>query len=305
MSIQRGITMRALMTAACVLSGVVAVPAAAQAADAPCVRQNLALPAGSWQRMDLAAADPSGRFQIAWGTDTSDQAHMIRWDNGVPADLGTPPGSLVDVDQQGDIVGTTFDDQTFRGTAWRWSDGQLTTLPGLPDSVTTDARAIAPDGTIAGFTRSADGQSTAVIWGPDNSIHVLPATGPSEAPGRDPQVLPLYQPQDGTFAQLTAISAGTVLGDELTGNTFRAVTWSPDGTPALVADGGSGQAINASGSIAYFRAFQNDLWLRQDGVDRSLPFGPSPYAVGKVVALTDSGVAYGMNFSTPVRWTCP
>lgn len=317
--------MRLLMTAACVLAGVVAAPTAAQAAAAPCVRQNLPVPTGSWQRIDLLAADPSGRFQIGWGTDTSEHDHMIRWDDGVPADLGTPPGSIADVDQQGDIVGTTVDDQTYLGTAWRYSGGQVSILPGLPDSVETVASAIAPDGTVAGRTRSADGRSTAVVWQPDNSIHALPATGSSRAididadgtvigtaddapvrwaPGSEPEVLPLYQPQDGTYAELTAISGGTVLGTETTGITGRVVTWTPDGNPVAVADG-TGQAINAKGSIAYFRPYQNDLWLRQDGVDRPLPFGPSPYAVGKVVDLTDTGVAYGQNFSTPVRWTCP
>jgi len=317
--------MRLLMTAACVLAGVVAVPTAAQAADAACVRQNLSVPTGSWQRIDLLAADPSGRFQIGWGADTSGHDHMIRWDDGVPADLGTPPGSLADVDQRGDIVGTTFDEQTYRGAAWRYSGGQVSVLPGLPDSVETVARAIAPDGTVTGRSRSADGRSTAVVWAPDNSIHALPATGSSQAididadgtvigtvddvpvrwaPGSEPETLPLYEPQDGTYAQLTAIGGGTVLGTETTGSAGRVVTWSREGTPVVVADG-TGQAINAQGSIAYFRPYQNELWLRQDGVDRALPFGPSPYAVGKVVALTDTGVAYGQNFSTPVRWTCP
>jgi hypothetical protein len=317
--------MRLLITAACVLAGVVAVPAAAQAADAPCVRQNLSLLAGSWQRIDLLAADPSGRFQIGWGTDTSWHDHIIRWDGGVPADLGTPPGSIADVDQQGDFVGTTFDDQTYRGTAWRYSGGQVSILPGLAGGVETVARAIAPDGTVAGQARSADGRSTAVVWAPDNSIHALPATGSSQAididadgtvigtvddapvrwaPGSEPEALRLYQPQDSTYAELTAISGGTVLGTEFTGITGRVVTWAPDGNPVPVADG-TGQAINVQGSIAYVRPYQNDLWLRQDGVDRPLPFGPSPYPVGRVVALTDTGVAYGQNFSTPVRWTCP
>jgi hypothetical protein len=317
--------MRLLMTAACVLAGVVAVPTAAQAADEPCVRQNLSVPAGSWQRIDLLSADPGGRFQVGWGTDTSWHDHMIRWDGGAPADLGTPPGSIADIDQQGDIVGTTFDDQTYRGAAWRYSGGQVSMLPGLPDSVETVARAIAPDGTVAGRSRSADGRWTAVVWAPDNSIHALPATGSSQAididadgtvigkvddslvrwaPGSEPETLPLFQPQAGTYAELTAISAGTVLGTETMGTAGRVVTWSPDGNPVAVADG-IGQAINAQGSIAYFRPYQNDLWLRQDGVDRPLPFGPSPYPVGKVVALTDTGVAYGQNFSTPVRWTCP
>ena len=92
------------MTAVCVLAGVVAAPADAQAAAAPCERQNLSVPTGSWQRIDLLAADPSGRFQTGWGTDTSGHDHMIRWDDGAPADLGTPPGSIADIDQQGDIV---------------------------------------------------------------------------------------------------------------------------------------------------------------------------------------------------------
>jgi uncharacterized membrane protein len=317
-----------LMTVASVASVVATVPTAASAAEvtAPCVREQLRLPAGSWQTFGLSDADPSGRFQIAYATDTSWRAHLIRWDNGVPADLGTPPGSLEEINQQGDIVGNADSvDGTYRSTAWRYSGGRLTTLPGLPDSVETVARAIAPDGTVAGWARSADQQTTAVTWAPDNTVRALPGPGGSQAididadgtvigylagapvrwaPGAEAEILPRYESGPSTSLELTAISAGTVIGTERTGPDARIVEWAPAAAPVSLGTGAA-YAINARGSIAYEREYENELWLRQNGVDRSLPFGPSPYSIADIVALTDDDIVYGLHYSAPVRWLCP
>jgi hypothetical protein len=306
---------------------VATLPAAASAAEvtAPCVRENLRLPAGSWQTFGLSDADPSGRFQIAYGTDTSWRAHLIRWDNGVPADLGTPLGSLEEINQQGDIVGNTeSEDGLYRYTAWRYSGGQLTTLPGLPDSVDTVARAIAPDGTVAGWVRSADKQTTAVTWAPDNTVRALPGSGASQAididangtvigylasapvrwaPGAEAEILPAFESGPDTYWELTAISAGTVIGTETNGTDTQIVMWAPGAAPVSLGQGAA-HAVNARGSIAYERVYENELWLRQDGVDRSLPFGPSPYSIADIAALTDDDIVYGLHYSTPVRWIC-
>jgi hypothetical protein len=315
------------MTVTSAVAGVAILPAAASAAasTAPCVREDLRLPAGSWQTFGPAIADPSGRFQISYGTDTSWHSHLVRWDNGVPTDLGTPPGALEDVNQQGDIAGNTFDDETYRSTAWRLSGGQLTPLPGLPGSVATVAEAIAPDGTVAGWVGSADDQRTAVTWAPDNTVRVLPSSGRSWAididadgdvvgyvdnapvrwaPGAEAEVLPAYAPGPDASWELAAISAGTVIGTEYHGNNSQILVWAPGAAPVSLGTGAP-LAINARGSIVYKRVYENELWLRQDGVDRSLPFGPSPYPIAQIAALTDNDIAYGLHYSNPERWICP
>ncbi len=315
------------MTIASVAAGATTLPTTASAAEvgAPCVREELRVPSGSWQRIDVSDADPSGRFQIAYGTDTSGRAHLIRWDNGVPANLGTPPGALAEVNQQGDIVGTTFSDEPDRSMAWRYSEGRLATLPGLPDSVEAVAQAIAPDGTVAGWVESADNQRTAVTWSADNSVQALPGSGGSFAididvdgtvigylagapvrwaPGAEAEVLPAYKAGAGTSWHLIAISAGTVIGQEWQTHTDnRLVVWAPAAAPVSLGDV-YGHAVNARGSIAYERAYENEQWLRKDGVDRSLPFGPSPFSIADIAALTDDDIAYGTHYSTPVRWVC-
>jgi uncharacterized membrane protein len=314
-----------------VAAGVTALPAAGWAAaepGTPCVRENLPLPAGSWQAIDLVDADPSGRFQIAWGTDTSWRPHLIRWDHDVPADLGTPPGSLYEVNEQGDIVGgATTKDGLYHSSAWRYSGGQMITLPGLPDSVDVVATSITADGTVAGWVRSADRQRTAVTWSPDNAVQALPGSGDSQAididtdgtavgylndapvrwaPGEPAEVLPAFQPGPDTHVWLTAISAGTVIGQESTteeDSSIHAVVWAPGAEPVSLGKV-EAHAISARGSIAYERVYENEQWFRQDGVDRALPFGPSPYSIADVMAVTDDDTVYGMNYSNPVRWIC-
>jgi hypothetical protein len=321
-----------LVTVASVAAGVAVLPSAASAADvgAPCVRQQLRLPAGSWQTMTLNAADPSGRFQVSYADDTSFRGHLIRWDNGVPTDLGTPPGSPADVNEQGDIVGTFgLSEEPYTVTAWRYSGGRVTMLPGLPDSVDTVANAIAPDGTVAGWVRFADGQTTAVTWAPDNTVRVLPGSGGSRAididadgtvigdlgdtpvrwaPGAEPEILPPYHPGPGTSWELKAISAGTAVGQEYrdtdTGPDTQILAWAPGAAAPVALGHGHPNAIGSRGSIAYERDYENEQWLRKDGVDHALPFGSSPYSVADVVAVTDDDIVYGSLYSAPVRWVC-
>jgi uncharacterized membrane protein len=264
---------------------------------------------------------------MAYGTDTSWGSHLIRWDNGVPTDLGTPPGSLDEINEQGDIVGgsdSESEDGSYHYSAWRYSNGQVTSLPGLPDSVDVTADSIAGDGTVAGWVRSADRHLTAVTWAPDNTVHPLPGTGDSRAvdidtdgtvigylggaavrwaPGAPAEVLPGYEPGAGTYLQVTAISAGTVVGEEYDGTSSRVVVWAPGADPVSLGTGVA-RAVGARGSVVYKRIYENQLWLRQDGVDRALPFGTAPFASADVVALTDDDTAYGYFYPNPVRWVC-
>ncbi|SCG49275.1 hypothetical protein [Micromonospora zamorensis] len=327
-----------LMAVASVVAAVTALPSAASAAEVaevatraagvgpPCVREDLRLPAGSWQRITVMHADPSGRFQIAHGTDTSWREHLIRWDAGVPTNLGPPTGSPTDVNEQGDFVGnTSSEDGLYRSTAWRYSAGQVTALPGLPGSVQTIASAIAGDGTVVGWVRFADGQPTAVTWAADNSVRVLPGSGDSRAidvdvdgtvigylsekpvrwaPNAQPELLPGYAPGPDTTWALTGISAGVVVGQEYTGSRQLVLAWAPGTAPVLLAEGAVAHAVNARGSVAYEQTYENQQWLRQDGIDRALPFGPSPYSVADITGLSDDDVAYGNHYSTPVRWIC-
>ncbi|WP_433386584.1 hypothetical protein [Micromonospora sp. KLBMP9576] len=323
------------MALASVVAGATGLPSAASAAEGaataadvgpPCVRENLALPAGSWQRINVVHADPSGRFQLAYGTDTSWRGHVVRWDNGVPTNLGTPPGSLEEINAQGDFVGNSYsEDGLYRSTAWRYSAGQVTTLPGLPDSVQTIASAIAGDGTVAGWVRSADGRPTAVTWSPDNTVRALPGAGDSRAidvdadgtvighlagkpvrwaPDAQPEQLPGYAGDPDAYWELAGISAGVVAGQEHSGNSSLALAWAPGAAPTLLAEGAVTHAVNARGSVAYGQTYENKQWLRQNGVDRALPFGSSPYPIAEVAALTDDDIAYGNVSSTPVRWVC-
>jgi uncharacterized membrane protein len=319
-----------LVAAASVVAGGAALPSAAVAGGvaevgAPCVREMLPIPAGSWQRITVVDAEPGGRFQIGYGTDTSWRGHLVRWDNGVPADLGTPPGSLAEVNAQGTVVGTTTSEVApYHSTAWRYADGQVTTLPGLPGSVQSIAEAIAPDGTVAGYVRAADGQRTAVTWAPDNTVQALPGTGESRAvdidadgtvigylgeapvrwaPGGQAEILPAYAPGPGTSWRLTGITGGRVLGEEQGPDDVRVVVWAPGAAPVSLGRGAA-HAVNAAGSVAYERIYENEQWLRQGGVDRALPFGPSPYSVADVVAVTSDDTVYGTHYSTPVRWVC-
>ncbi|MGI5520366.1 hypothetical protein ACQEUX_05370 [Micromonospora sp. CA-259024] len=320
-----------LMAVASVVAGVTALPSAASAAEAAevgpsCVREDLRLPAGPWQRITVGHADPSGRFQIAYGEDTSWRGHIIRWDNGVPTNLGMPASGPEEINEQGDFVGnTSSEDGLYRSTAWRYSAGQVTTLPGLPDSVQTIASAIAADGTVAGWVRSADGRPTAVTWAPDNTVRALPGSGESRAidldadgtvigyladkpvrwaPNAQPDILPGYAAGPDTFWALTGISAGVVVGQEYTGSSQLALVWAPGAAPALLAQGAVAHAVNARGSVAYERIYENEQWLRQNGVNRALPFGPSPFSIADITGLTDDDIVYGNHYSTPVRWIC-
>lgn len=227
---------------------------------------------------------------------------------------------------RGDIVGGGSPESGVPGRAWRYSDGRVILLPGLPDSVISSAVAIAPDGSVAGSVRFADSRETAVIWAPDNTVRALPDSGRSWAvdidadgtvigyltdaparwaPGAQPEVLPAYRPGPATQGELTAISAGRVIGREHNGPDFEVVVWAPGAAPVSLGPGWA-KAINARGSVVYRRVQenQNQLWLRQDGVDRALPFGPSPFPIAEVNGLTDDDTAYGTHSSSPVRWVC-
>ncbi|NBE82413.1 hypothetical protein [Micromonospora rubida] len=94
-----------------------------------------------------------------------------------------------------------------------------------------------------------------------------------------------------------------MVGTENEGGLTRVVTWAPGADPVLL---GSGMAfqVNARGSVAYKLPYENEQWLRKDGVDRPLPFGPSPYSIAQITGLTDDDIAYGLHYSTPVRWIC-
>lgn len=327
-----------LMAVASVVTGVTALPSAASATDAaevatrtaevgpPCVREDLRLPAGSWQRITVSHADPSGRFQIAYGTDTSWREHVIRWDKGLPTNLGLPAGSLEEINEQGDFIGNAYsEDGLYRSSAWRYSAGQVTTLAGLPGSVQTIASAIAGDGTVAGWVRFVDGRSTAVTWAADNTVRALPGSSDSRAidvdtdgtvigylagkpvrwaPDAQPELLPGYAAGPDTVWELTGISAGVVVGQEYTGSSQVTLAWVPGAAPTLLAEGAVAHAVNARGSVAYEQTYENQQWLRQDGIDRALPFGPSPYSIADITGLTDDDIAYGNHYSTPVRWIC-
>jgi hypothetical protein len=299
-------------------------------ADAPCVRSELDVPQGSTNAV-LSAADPAGRFQAGTFRDAGDQVHLLRWEDGEPADLATR-GSVFDVSDinaHGDIVATEYAFTEAKYVGLRYRDGVFSQLPGQAPFTDVRPAAINAAGQISGrLDDPATGRTLPAVWSASNELTVLEL------------------PADRNTVTIQDIDeAGTVLGTTWydDGNTgisrWSAIVWYPDGTwrllPSAQADGesrgtaisagqvlgasagtgqlllwnaGTGQVsplrggvngqpvgINARGSvIGYVEGTDGPVFLPADSTQtRRLPVNDPIIGSGGPAALTDTDVAYG------------
>ncbi|MFO1338265.1 MAG: hypothetical protein U1F53_08510 [Burkholderiaceae bacterium] len=105
--------------------------------------------------------------QIVGDGEVAGYQHALRWDGGVPVDLGTLPGGLVSraraINALGDVVGHSF---TFsnvpHATLWA-ADGTVVDL-GTLGGVASTAEAVNRHRWAAGYGENADFQTHAALW---------------------------------------------------------------------------------------------------------------------------------------------
>ncbi|MFE3144617.1 hypothetical protein [Streptomyces scopuliridis] len=316
-------------------------PAASTAAEPaaaygePCVREQLAVPAGT-HRAGVYDSDPTGRFQVGYTMDQDFVYHLIRWTDGVPEDLGTARTGATGINAHGDIVGSESDPETYRSAGWLYRNGEFTELPGIEPGFDTQPTAVSEDGTVAGASGAPGQRPVPVVWTPAGGVRPLDLPpGGSGGRGTDidddgtvvgwtdsgtdtathatrwspdgtVQRLPEHRPGPETGSTAEAVRGGTVLGYEIyaTGPTT-ILRWRDEAAagPDVLGEG-TPQAVNGHGSVVVHTTPDTKLWLIQNGVRRSLPTDSTPYPTGEVTALTDGDIAYGRWNSTPVRWDC-
>jgi probable HAF family extracellular repeat protein len=104
---------------------------------------------------------------VGWGSLPSGRSHAFLWpDKGKMRDLGAPSGEdsyATAINDAGVIAGN---DETANGTRpWVWRNGQFTWLP-IPPGVNGIAKAIEPNGVIAGCLRMPNAPTVSVTWSP-------------------------------------------------------------------------------------------------------------------------------------------
>ncbi|MFD8922449.1 hypothetical protein ACFV0Y_32205 [Streptomyces sp. NPDC059569] len=300
----------------------------------PCVREQLAVPAGAY-RAEVYDADPTGRFQVGYMMDQDFVYHMVRWADGVPEDLGTARTGATGINAHGDIVGSEFDSETYRSAGWLYRNGAFTELPGVAPGFDTLPTAVNEDGTVSGASGAPGERPVPVVWTADGEVRPL-ALPPGDAGGRGTDIdadgtvvgwtagasdapthaarwnpdgtverLPEHRPGPETGSAAEAVAGGTVLGSEVYATDPTTILSWPNGATGPDALGtGAPQAVNRHGSVVVRTTPDTKLWLFQNGVTRSLPTDSTPFPTGEVTALTDDGIAYGRWNSTPVRWDC-
>ncbi|MFC7548878.1 hypothetical protein [Plantactinospora sp. GCM10030261] len=305
----------------------------------PCAMSYVPLPPGMTQ-VQIRDSDPSGRFQVGWAVDGAGREHLIRWDGGVPQDLGVTDVDADAINAHGDIVGSSYDYEKNHYSAWRYRDGRFTELPPLSPGHNATTHDLADDGTVVGTSSPvANRAGQPVVWSPEDVIRALavpaghdsglitgidadgtavgstfnrdPSAGsPSRAvrwaPDGSVTVLPAPPDGSGSGTSAVAIRNGHVIGagrSDVDGADL-ALAWPPEATAPTVLAWGLVDAVNHGGSIALNTVPDGKLWLVHDDVFRSLPTDTSPFKTGGVVALTDDDVAYGYLRQWPVRWDC-
>ncbi|MFD7225809.1 hypothetical protein ACFV9P_33160 [Streptomyces sp. NPDC059892] len=300
----------------------------------PCVREQLAVPAGAY-RVGVSDADPTGRFQVGYMMDQDFVYHLVRWADGVPEDLGTARTGAMGINAHGDIVGSEFDSETYRSAGWLYRNGAFTELPGVEPGFDALPTAVNEDGTVSGASGVPGERPVPVVWTRDGEVRPL-ALPPGDSGGRGTDIdadgtvvgwtagasdasthavrwnpdgtverLPEHRPGPETGSAAEAVAGGTVLGSEVYATDPTMILSWPNGATGPDALGtGEPQAVNRHGSVVVRTTPDTKLWLIQNGVTRSLPTDSTPFPTGEVTALTDDGIAYGRWNSTPVRWDC-
>ena len=92
---------------------------------------------------------------------TADASRAFLWENDEMTDLGLPTGNAVDINYQGQIVGTGKLDGEQR--AFLWDEGEVVNLGALPGAHASRASAINEAGLVVGVSESESG-SRAFLW---------------------------------------------------------------------------------------------------------------------------------------------
>ncbi|MEV6301148.1 hypothetical protein AB0M02_17200 [Actinoplanes sp. NPDC051861] len=281
----------------------------------------LALPPGL-RHGTVDAVDPSGRWQAGHAQDRDGVEHLVLWDDGVPADLGTVYLDPVAINRDGMMVG---------GFSWRYHRGEFRTLAPVPGGHSTVAAV--NDGGVAAGSSSRTGArlDVPVLWEGANGPAVLPL-GPDDNWGSvagisgdgtvageaghgahnvadlssrpvvwhpSGRIADLALPADtspGATLRLLGIHDGVITANQKTGRRERVLQWPhPAGVPVVVAEGHAA-AVSGTGAIV--------VYLKHSGGDRSawLLHGESlirlrdstdPLRPAIVTGVTDTGDAYG------------
>lgn len=163
-----------------------------------------------------------------------DSRHAFRWTaEGGIADLGAKPGNSyysegLGINAAGTVVGWTG---TYTSTtAFHRSTSGAMTLLGKPSGSSTQANAIADDGTIVGFTMKTNGTTLATVWAPNGSRSELPDL-------------------DGGAVYSTALAinaTGTVVGSSAVAGGGHAFLWTAAGGMVDLGDLAGGNPASAA-----------------------------------------------------------
>ncbi|MFF1818940.1 hypothetical protein ACFVWG_16690 [Kribbella sp. NPDC058245] len=212
-------------------------PQAAHAAVAePCLQHPLPTIAGlQWQHPDAAA--PAGRFLVGRGFRAGVGDTLVRWHDGVPAEVGiTDPDGLTvdDVSDDGQIVFNRLSPSI----SFRYRDGSAEQLPVASGWAIAQAGKIDnAHGVIIGRVLDA-GQSTqrAVKWTATNQVQLLAApAGFTESIASDIA-------DDGTIVG-SVINPAANPEDP---SDIRAAYWRPDGTVVVLPKASTATSTNAT-----------------------------------------------------------
>ena len=315
---------------AVVLPAVAAQRTPASAAAAACAREIMPVLPGS-TGTDVRGGDPGGHYQFGSSQGADDESHNVLWRDGTARELRIPTAqgdaSPQDVNERGEIAALTREGDDFQ--SWRYTNGQVISLPSPQAARSTQSTAINGGGEIAGTASYAPAlrDSYAVVWSADNAVRKLPRPDGFEEVrvsdiDDDGTVVGHVQHWDYPKAELLnerAVAwsadgswrflAGLVPGahtEALTIRNGRAAGNEEGRDHALAWDAHSGEAtelpakgrpvaINSGGSVA-LNPGHGDMVLLQQGVERPLPVDDPNMSGGSVSALTDADVVYGSDW---------
>jgi hypothetical protein len=318
-----------VIVAAGLAATALAVPAAASAEPTPCQVSTLPLPSGLWSGT-VDAVDPSGRWQAGTAQDTDGVQHLVRWEDGVPRDLGTTYPGVAGINRSGDMVGgTTTGDVSH---VWRYHDGRFVPLPPLRAGDVLTVGGINDAGTVTGTSIDPWGvPETPVVWSPDGTVSALPVpagdnVGQPVGIDADGTVLGTvgYDPHDtvtpwhphpavwhpdGSLTELpgpadgldtdiapVAIEHGVITGNRPTATDSWSVwQWATSSAAPTVVTDGQAVAANTTGALALRAADRSSAALWRDGTRRTLPIpaedpGMQPW---QLAGVTDADTVYG------------
>lgn len=214
----------AMVFTAALAGSVFAGLAPAAATTSSCVATELRLPEGTPTDVHshLTASDPTGKCQVGFVQLEPGNNVPLLWINGEPQVLDPTPGSrssVVDVNQQGTVLGSTVD-ATGQDQPWLYTNGtfQKLELPAGIQGITV--RALNNRGDVVGYGATKVGNRlTPVIWPAGGTPQRLRADNPSYA------------------ADIN--DAGVVIGEAEAGKTTGVIwkRWDAKGVPVTGANG--------------------------------------------------------------------